>query len=200
MEWVAMLLALGCSGEQPKAEEQRPTSTQPRPYPELRLIEYEGSMCPEGSLGFSSSDGAATLTTSTDQIGDQECRILIELTLPAGYRFRRPIVHVAGWALKTVESTSSARVSMRYSLGGATVSSEHDVPGLPLSSLADMAFLLKDTPDLQVPECDDPMKPSTLAFEAVVEVEIPDDHFLHISALDWQLVDGVRWSRCDEEL
>lgn len=205
-------LTISCAAEEPKAEKHEQTvaehqSLNPqvkhakRPFPELSLVEYDGSLCPPDSLAFSSSSGAATLTTSTDHTGEQQCRILLELTIPAGYRFRRPVVYTQGWALAVTEDESPApsRVTMRYSMGGETLTSEHTVIGLPPSEKSD-SFVLIDTPDLKVPECEDPTQLTTVDFEIVVEVAIPEDGLLHISALDWNLVDGVRWRRCDEAL
>lgn len=200
-------LSLSCAGEEPKAKNveeeslQAPTDHGKRQFPELRLAEYDGSLCPADSLGFSSSSGAATLTTSTDHMAEQQCRMLLEVTVPAGYRFRKPIIYVGGWALSLSEDESpvNSRVTMHYSMGGETLTSEHTVIGLPPTDKSD-SFLLVDTPDLQTPECEDATKPTKLEFEIKVEVAIPDEGMLHISALDWNLVDGVRWRRCDQEL
>jgi hypothetical protein len=204
-------LTLSCADEEPKPEKQDQAKDEEplqaahdhakRQFPELRLAEYDGSLCPADSRGFSSSSGAATLTTSTDHMGEQQCRLLLEVTVPAGYRFRKPIVYVGGWALSLTEDESpvDAHVTMHYSMGGATLTSEHTVIGLPPTEKSD-SFLLVDTPDLRTPECEDATKPTKLEFEIEMEVAIPDEGMLHISALDWNLVDGVRWRRCDEEL
>jgi hypothetical protein len=200
-------LTLSCADEQPKAEKAveesalAPQDHGKRQFPELRLVEYGGSMCPEESLGFSSSSGTATLTTSTDMQGEQQCRLLLEVTVPAGYRFRKPIVYVGGWALSLTEDESPvpARVTMHYRMAGDTLTSEHTVIALPATDKSD-SFLLVDTPDVQVPACEDATKLSKLDFEIDIDVAIPDEGLLHISALDWNLVDGVRWRRCDQEL
>jgi hypothetical protein len=206
---VQLLAALSwsCAGAEPKPEQQElavanePRDHAKRQFPELHLAEYDGSLCPPESLAFSSSSGTATLTTSTDHIGEQQCKLRLEVTLPAGYRFRRPIVYVGGWALSLTEDQSpvSARVTMHYSMGGEPLTSEHTVIALAPTDKSD-AFLLIDTPDLKVPECEDDSSPHTIDFEIAVEVAIPDEVMLHISALDWNLVDGVRWRRCGEEL
>jgi hypothetical protein len=210
LQLLTTLLMLGCAADPVKSESgqealQKPEPTHPlwkrlHPPAELQLVQYSGSLCPEDTAIFDASDGAATFSTSTDQTGQQQCRIQVELTVPAGYRFKKPFFHALGYAFKEDESAADAHVTMHYSLAGERLSSEHVILALPISAAESDSFLLTDTPDLRVPECDDPSEPSVLDLVVDVDVDIPEGFYMRISSLEWEFELGVPWARCEDEL
>ena len=166
------------------------------PAPQMRLTRSAGSLCPEGSVGFSISDGDWTLVTSVDQPGTQSCELHFALSVPAGYRFRRPIILAGGLAAADAQSAAApARVRMTYGFGDTPLTSEHVIP-YATEEDASESFLLTDTPDLTVPECSDPSQPIELDLLIGITVEVPEEAYAHITALDGRFNDGVEWTTC----
>lgn len=191
-------LTVGCIADE--INPRSPRNPIAHPSPELRLLEYAGTLCPEGTATFDANDGAASFITSTEQSGQQKCQLKVELTVPQGWRFEQPIFNTVGYALKEDDSTGSARVTTKYTLAGEEISAEHVIAAQPLSATGSESFVLVDKPELQTPKCEDPDQPSVLELGVEVAVDIPADHYLRVTALEWELDLGVPWARCDAPL
>lgn len=202
MLWVC--LACACAGERPdqpalSSQAQGRLHSNKHPHPDVRLTSYSGSLCPPDSLSFSANDGGLTVVTSTDVTEKQRCELHLELTVPAGFRFRRPAFYASGWAAREEEGDIAPnRVTMTYALGDTRLTSEHTFRGATFSSGDDESFVLVDTPQLSVPECQDPTQPTVLDLSIEIAVEVPEGNYLRVIALDGELELGVQWTRCSE--
>lgn len=203
---VVSWFACSCAGTEPArpdADSSHQAETRlhsnKHPHPEVRLSHYFGSLCPEDSLDFSASDGGLTITTSTDIAGQASCELHLELTVPAGFRFRRPLFFASGWAINDDDEDRAPNlVRMTYGLDGMQLTSEHDLPGARPSSSETGSFVLADTPQLTVPECSDPSEPMVVDLSVSVDVDIPAGNMMRIVALDGELELGVQWTTCRE--
>jgi hypothetical protein len=169
------------------------------PHPDVRLTSYSGSLCPPDSLSFSASAGGLTIVTSTEVSELQSCELHLEVTVPAGFRFRRPAFYASGWAASEEgEDMADNRVTMTYGLGDTQLTSEHTFRGATFSSGDSESFVLADTPQLTVPECEDPTQPTVLDLSIQIAVEVPEGNYLRVIALDGELELGVQWTSCSE--
>lgn len=161
----------------------------------VRLDSYAGSLCPEESLIFaddSSSFGVAGFGTFT---GSGTCDMNFSLTVPAGYRFRRPRCLVQGETNSETDRAHPTWVTVTYAMAGAAMSSHHDV----LPSLQGDLFVLMDTPPISVPECSDACEPQELQLTISVDVEAPEatsTWLFDVSCLDMV---GVEWTTCSSD-
>jgi hypothetical protein len=183
------------------AQEAKETAPVRRhPSVALELTSYKGELCPPETVEFSSNPGAFTLSTSTDASGSQRCEIHIQVTVPAGYRFTRPVISTGGYAIREEESASATPVVLSYKLGPHGVSSHHEVPGAWLDGGETEDFLLVDTPDLTFEACSGTDEPAVLDLEIDVEAMVPDATLFRVAALDGELDIGVRWFACPPRL
>ena len=137
--------------------------------------------------------------TSTEVSEMQSCELHLEVTVPAGFRFRRPAFYASGWAASEEgEDIADNRVTMTYGLGDTQLTSEHTFRGATFSSGDSESFVLADTPQLTVPECEDPTQPTVLDLSIQIAVEVPEGNYLRVIALDGELELGVQWTSCSE--
>ncbi|HTU59811.1 MAG TPA: DUF4360 domain-containing protein [Polyangiales bacterium] len=166
-----------------------------RPALTVSLTGYTGSLCPEGSMDFSDSDGAFGISHVGEVLGKQRCEIGLAVKVPAGYRFRRPIFIVRGFALRETESVRPAFITMSYAMAGEPMSSQHPVSGL----LDGDYFTLLDTPEIGVPECSAECESADLELRVDIEVDSPEGTLLSIDSIECQHELGVEWTTCDRD-
>jgi hypothetical protein len=188
-------------------------AAQDRPRPELRLVSYEGELCPPGSLGFSFSDGGLTITTSVERGGEQTCHIEAELVVPADQRFRTPAFTSRLYAIGDGNIPAS-QASFTYCLGreGSTGSDCYDgspdrvggetfpktIVPVPIGSNEPEDVVTTDYVNITVPECSDPTQPMVLPFNFDIKANVQANSTLRIYALDAELTEGIEWTTCEE--
>lgn len=166
-----------------------------RPALTVSLTGYNGSLCPDGSLDFSDSDGAFGISHVSDIVGKQRCEISLAVTVPAGYRFRKPIFIVRGFTMRETESIRPTTVTMSYAMASEPMSSQHVVSG-PLDG---DFFTLLDTPEIGLQECSAACESATIELKVDIEVDNPEGALTSIDSIECQHELGVEWTTCDRD-
>lgn len=185
------------NGSTGKAENE-PVPVSRHPSVTLELTRYEGELCPPDTVDFSSNPGAFTLHTSTDASGSQRCEIHVQVTVPPGYRFERPVLSTTGYGIREEESAPPTQVAVSYTLGETSVSSHHEVPGAWLEGGDIEDYVLVDTPALTFEACSGTEEPAVLDLQIDIEATVPDATLFRVAALDGELDIGVQWFACPE--
>lgn len=158
----------------------------------VRLKGYSGSLCPEDSLLFSEDDNSFGLLGFGSFTGGGTCEATFSLTVPAGYRFRRPICSLVADTTSESERTRPTFVTMTYAMASDPMSSHHVV----YPSVTEASFSLTDTPAITVPECSEMCESQELELTIALDFDAPETTstwFLNFSCVDRV---GVEWTPC----
>lgn len=176
--------------------------------PELRLVKYEGELCPPDSLKFPVSSGALAIRTDVAASGDRKCHIEAEIVVPAGLRFRASVHSGAVFDVTGEAPEPDARVSFVYCLGSVGSASSECLEGSP-SRIAGESFskvivpVGGETPqqddhlDLTAPECSDPTQPMVLPLSLDIAANLQGDTTLRIYALSGAFMTDLEMTSCE---
>lgn len=161
-----------------------------------RLIRYAGGLCPEGTLFFSDSTGAFGVTGFLSTFtGSQSCELNFSLTVPAGYRFRRPRFLFQAETTSESESARPTFVTMTYAMASDPMSSHHVV----YPSLEGDVASLADTPEISVPQCSDACESQQLDLTVNIDIDAPETTYTSIFDLSCSHEVGVEWTTCSRD-
>jgi hypothetical protein len=167
------------------------------PTPSYRLASYTGALCPEGSIETGPLDPFVVNFPALEEPGTQECVLHFVLTIPAGYRFRRPVFRTTGSAFRYDDDVSLTPVTVSYAMLDTRLSSQHVVRSYPLSNIQSTSYWLYDTPKLIAPDCSDPTQPTELDLEVGIKTAVPEGAVTTIDWIEGNLEYGVEWTTCE---
>ena len=168
------------------------------PFPTFQLTSYAGALCPPETALFRPGDGTFTFIMSVESKGEQSCELNLDLTIPAGYRFRRPLLWASGSTLGGPDEKPATSVELTYKLGaGPSVTSHHVVP--TATSAAEIDYQLVDTPKLEADACSNSNEPSVVPFQLTAKVAAPEDIHFTLLSIDGNFHLGIEWFECSAE-
>lgn len=169
--------------------------------PELRVLKYEGELCPPDSLKFPVSSGALAIRTAVAGSGDQKCHIEAEIEVPAGLRFRASIHSGTVYDVTGEAPEAGARVSFTYCLGSeGGVSSEctgGETFSKPIIAAGDQTEVADEPLQLSAPECSDPTAPMILPLSLDLAASLQQDTTLRIYAFSGAFATDLELTSCE---